>query len=251
MTDSVKAKLTENLEKAKIEGNLRSERIREIVRTAIAQSATELRAGSGELRSIVKEVLATVLTALGEKGQDAKEEITASIEGVVDGISQRQREAIAQSQSRLQQLQAEVDAQEQQLDAEIEGALVEIQSTGEDAPTDLKSMIDAAIKSVKEREEFALIQRQYEKLKTQLTALDERLATRYGDRYDEVKQYLNQAKVWYDNTKAEAEARGIDPLRQKQAELEEKFSRVGSTTARKEQQIKQQLRELWHTIIQR
>jgi hypothetical protein len=44
--------------------------------------------------------------------------------------------------------------------------------------------------------------------------LERRLALRYGDHYDEIKQQLDGTKNWYKKTKSEAESSGTIPLEQ-------------------------------------
>jgi len=252
--NSVKEQITADLEKAKAEGTLRTERIREIVKEAVSQAVAELKEGASEIRWVAKDAISTVISNLGEKGRESKEEITASIEGVIEGITHRQQEAIAQSQARLEQLQAEVQAQEQQLETEIteiNGALVEIETTEPESPKNLRSIIENAVNAVKERKEIALLQQQYDRVKIQLVVLDERLTTRYGDRYEEVKQQLENAQVWYESKKAEVEAGAPDPVQQKQVEIEGNASKAGSVVARKEREVKQQLKELWQTMTKR
>lgn len=188
---------------------------------------------------------------MGEKGRESKEEIAASIEGAIEGLTHRQQEAIAQNQARLEQLQAEVDVQQKELETEINGALVEIEATGQESPNTLRSTIENAVNAIKERKELALLQQQYTKVKAQLVALDEKLTNRYGDRYDEVKQQLENAQIWYETKKAEVEAGGTDPVQQKQAEIENNASKAGSVVAQKEREVKQQLKELWQTMTKR
>ena len=95
---------------------------------------------------------------------------------------------------------------------------------------------------------FPVIQAQSARLKTQLTELDRRLALRYGDRYYKVKQQLDDTKVWYEKTRAEAQSSGTIPLDRKQEETTRQVGDAGSAAARKEAVIKQQIKELWHTI---
>ncbi len=95
---------------------------------------------------------------------------------------------------------------------------------------------------------FPVILAQSARLKTQLSELDRRLALRYGDRYYKVKQQLDDTKVWYEKTRAEAQASGTIPLEQKQVETDRQVGDAGSAAARKEAVIKQQIKELWQTI---
>lgn len=80
-------------------------------------------------------------------------------------------------------------------------------------------------------------------VKSQLVNLDAKLTVRYGDRYQAFKQRLQNFGHWYNNVRANAEAAGTDPLRQKQIEVETKIGEAGISVARKEQQIRQQLKE--------
>ena len=84
-------------------------------------------------------------------------------------------------------------------------------------------------------------------LKNQLTTLDTTLAARYGDRYQTVKQKIETLAARYRSTIANAETQNSDPLQQKQAEFETKAGAAGAAAARKESQIKQQLKDFLQT----
>lgn len=98
---------------------------------------------------------------------------------------------------------------------------------------------------------FPVIHAQSARLKTQLAELDRKLAVRYGDRYDKIKQQLEGTKIWYEKTRAEAQSSGTIPLEQKQAETDRQVANAGSAAARKEAVIKQQLKEVWQNIKSR
>lgn len=253
MANSVKERITTDLEKAKTEGNVRAERIRGIVKNAVSQAIAELKEGSGEIGHIARDAVAAVIENLGEKGKAAKEEVTASIEGVVEGITHSRQDAIAQRQAQMQELQTQIDVEAEQLETEIGGALATIEANEPETSSNWKSLLDSAINTVRERKEFELVERQYAKLKMQMAALDEYLETRYGDRYGEVKQRLEttreNAKIWYETAKTDAAKSGIDPIQQRQAELETRVGAFGTTVAQKEQQIKQRLKEIWQTVV--
>jgi hypothetical protein len=89
------------------------------------------------------------------------------------------------------------------------------------------------------------------KFKVQLAKLDAKLTERYSDRYltnkQSVKQRLENFSVWYQNAKVNAEATGSDPLQKKQLELENQIGEVGTSVAKKEQQIRQHLKGLLQT----
>ena len=246
MSNQVKEKITTNLEKAKGEGKIRAEHIREIVKDAVLQTVAELKEGTGEIRLIVKDAISTVIADLKGSGKEIPEKIAASIEGAIEGSTYQRQQAIAQHQAKLLELEAQVDEQQQQLDREISGILTDIKVRESTDSIDVDSeAINIAVNTVQERQESGMFQEQYLKFKSRLVNLDRELETRYGDRYEEVKQQWEKAKTWYDQKKSEAEASGTAPLQQKQTEIENNLGELGSVAARKEQEVKQQLQELW------
>ena len=247
-TSSVKERVAANLKQAKGEGSLRAERIRDIVQQAAAQAIVELKAGSQEVRPVVKDTLSGVVEILGVKGKEVQHDLSAAIEGLVEGISQSRRKNLASTESQIKQLQAQVDHETQLLEAEVDSTLTEIQETGKASSTDLNSLIESAVQAVKEKEEFSMLRQQYARLKHQLETLEEKLEAKYGDRYDEAKRHLENAKTWYDETKVEAKAQGTDPLQKKQVEIEAKMAEAGAAIARKEKEVKQLLREFLHSV---
>ncbi|HEY9598224.1 MAG TPA: hypothetical protein V6D33_11200 [Cyanophyceae cyanobacterium] len=113
-----------------------------------------------------------------------------------------------------------------------------------------KSLLLAIFKIVKSRLVTSIHQsytewpNQYAKLKDKAVDLDVKLAERYGDRYAAVKQRLEKGATWYKEATVQAKATETTVLEQKQAEFETKLSEAGATVAQKEQQVKQQLKEL-------
>ncbi|NJR57768.1 MAG: histidine kinase [Cyanobacteria bacterium CRU_2_1] len=245
---SVKERVSTDLQKAKVEGSLRADRIKGIVQTAVSEAIAEFKAGSQELRSIAQDAITAVVETLGEKSKDVKEGVAASVEGVIEGISESRRKQIAETQAQVDQLQAQIDEQEQQLESDIDGALTQIEVSEKTASHDLKSLIATVVNAMKERDEFATLRQQYAKLRTRLELIDANLAARYGDRYEEVKQHLENAKAWYDNAKARAESGGVDPVQARQTEFEAKMGEAGAALARKEAQVKQRLKELLKSV---
>jgi hypothetical protein len=98
---------------------------------------------------------------------------------------------------------------------------------------------------------FPLLQAQSARLKARLSEVDRQLELRYGDRYGQIKQQLGGTKSWYRRTRAEAESTGSIPLDRQQQATGDRFARAGSAAARKEGEIKQQLKELWQSLKQR
>jgi len=241
MTYSVKEKVVENLQKAKQEGNLRIDRIREIVKSAVAQALIELKAGSGEIQTIAKDAVSGVTEVVKEKGESAKDEVVASIEGAIEGISGVTREQLAQRKAQLDVMQAELQAEEQVLDAEINTALVELENSTETSNVSLKSLIQAAVASIRDRQ-FTQLKQQYVHLQTQLGYVDEKLAERYGDRYAEVKHQLENAKTWYEANKSKVEAGEPNLVDQKQTQWSETAADVGTKAAHFEDRVKHQIK---------
>lgn len=249
MPESLKTKLTDDLQKAKEEGKLRTERIREIVQAAVFQTTSELKEGSGEIRSIVKETISTAIEVFKDKGGEIKEEITASIEGAIEGITQAKRKSIANTESELKQLQAQIDAEEAELQNQIDTVLADVEETGKNTDGSTKASIEAAINAIKDSEEMSLMQKRYAQLQAQLAILKANLSARYGERYEDIKKYLDEAKVWYERSQPKAEA-VAGQVKEKHTDFENKLGEAGAALARKEQHVKQLLKELWQSITE-
>ncbi|PSB00755.1 histidine kinase [Merismopedia glauca] len=248
MPESIKEQIKSDLEKAKTQGQLRSGNIRQIVSQAIFQAVGEIKEGSGELGSIAKETINTVAETFKEKGQEVKEEIQASIEGLVDGISRARQEAIAKDREQIQQLQTRIDEQERQLQSSVDGALIEIEVANQEANSETRSSIKSAIEALKDTEEAALMRKRYAQLQAELSILQANLAARYGEQYEEVKKHLDTAQVWYKNAQAKSENTGKTLVEQKQTDFEAKLSEAGAALARKEKELKRILQDLWRSM---
>jgi hypothetical protein len=116
----------------------------------------------------------------------------------------------------------------------------------------LKALAEQFIQDIKQGEAYANLQQQLIKLKQQLGILDTKLSSRYGERYETIKQdFRNDAtriKTWYEGEKANASTTGTTWVEQKQSNLDGRFEQAGATIAQKEQKIKQLLKELWQTV---
>lgn len=248
MTNSVKDRISNDLQRAKSEGSLRSDRIRQIVKSAIEQAIAELKEGSVEIRAVAQDAFSAVLENVQDQGLKTKDELQASVEGIIEGVSAARRDAIVKTQTQIQELQAQVDQQEEQLEAEVSGALVEIESTGQQSSSAIKDALNEVLNRFRDSEEFTAMRRQYARLKGQLAILDANLAARYGERYDDVKRHLDNAKTWYSDSRAEVERTGVDKIQQTQSDVEAKIGEIGGAIARKEARVKQLLKELWITV---
>ena len=243
MPNLVKEKITTNLDKAKSQGKIRAEHIREIVKDAVVQTVAELKEGSGEIGLIVKEAISTVMADLNGSGKEKSENITASIEGAIAGSTHQRQQAIAERRERLLAIQTQLDQQQEELDRESSAIMMDIKAV--ELPDINPEEISLAVNTYQERQELGVFKEQYVNLKSQLAGLDEKLLSRYGDRYEEIKQQWEKVKTWYDQKKVESETSGVIPLQQKQAEIEKTLGGLGSVVARKEEEIKQNLKEIW------
>ncbi|MDZ8025174.1 MAG: histidine kinase [Nostoc sp. SerVER01] len=243
MPNNIKQQIQTDLQQAKETGQLRTERIREIVKSAVSQVASEFKQGSSEIRNLVKDAVSAVIDNFQEKGGELKDEVTASIEGALEGINSKRHESIVQTQADIKRLQAQLDGEEEQLQQEVDVILAEIEETNKEKPASTKTAIDSAINAIKDSDEMALLKKRYAQLQAQLAIVRANMAARYGGRSMEVQDYLNEAKHWYNQARPQAETLAAQ-VGQKRSQLEDKLGEAGTSLARKEFQIKQTLREL-------
>ncbi len=98
---------------------------------------------------------------------------------------------------------------------------------------------------------LAPLQANYERLKVQAYKLDLGLTTRYGDRYSNLKSKVTNTKTWYEKATSEARSSGTIPLEERQTATRLRSANAGASAARREQVIKQKVRELWQNIRSR
>lgn len=247
MDESRKEKIINNLQQAKRAGQLKTENIRDIVKTAVSEAVSEFKEGRAEISSLIQEAIAAVVEIFQDKKGEIKEEITASIEGAVEGISNARREAISDTQSEIQTLQVKLEKEEEQLQQEIDRVLEDLQTNSQDKSVQVKEAINSAIDTIKNSEEVALLQKRYAQLKAQLAIVQANLAGRYGESYSNVSQYLDEAKTWYERARENPEV-FTGKIEEKQQEFEQKLGEAGIAIAKKERQVKQLLKELWKSI---
>ncbi len=242
MYNQLKERINTDINQAKEIGQLRSDRIREIVESAVFQVASEFKYGTSDVRLIVKDAVSAAVDNLQQKGGEVKEEITASIEGAIEGITNWRRKSIAKSQEEVKRLQARIDLEENELQQEIDGLLTDIEQDKKVNPV-TKDSIASAINALKNSEEVALMQRQYAHLQGQLAILRANLAARYGGRHEEIKEHLDQATTWYNQTRTQVEP-VVEQALQKREQLEEKLGHAGAAVAKKERGIRRVLSDL-------
>ncbi|MDY6938468.1 MAG: histidine kinase [Cyanobacteriota bacterium] len=249
MSDSLKKQIVEDLQKVKEEGSSRRDRIREIMRSAVSQASAEFKEGSGEIRSIVREAVSTAIDTFQNRGTEAKEDVEASVEGAIEAIGESKRKSISAAQTQVKQLQNRLETEQQELQEEVEDVLGDLQETAKDKSSEVKAAIESAIETIKNSEEAALMQKRYAQLKAQLAIVQANLSARYGEHFDEIKDHLEEAKVWYERTRSETkEDESI--VRERQAKFESKLGEVGAALGRKERKLRQLLKELWHSTTE-
>ena len=248
LLEQIREQIKAELQQAKATGQLRSGRIREIVQSAMSQVRTEVKAGSSDIRQVFKDTMIAVGESLQEKGSEIKEEVSAAIEGFIEGYSSGRRQAIAKNQAEVKQIQIKIDTEEEELQKEIDRLLVDVEQVGQESSPKLKDSIASAINSFKNSEEFALLKKRYAQLQAQAAILRANLAARYGGRYEEVKEHLEEAKNWYNRTSTKAEA-GVEP-ESKRPLLDERLREAGEAIAQKERQVRKILSDLLQTAAE-
>ncbi|AKG24310.1 hypothetical protein [Calothrix sp. 336/3] len=245
MSQNIKEQITLDLQKVKETGQLRTDKIREIVKNAVSQVITEVKAGSGELRLIVKDAVAAVVDSLEVK--DGEEEVRASIEGALEAVNNQRCGSLSKTQAEVKLLQTKLEKEEDNIQQEMDGILTEISENVTTKSGDRKIAINQAIATIKNSEEVTLLQKRYAQLQGQLAIVKANLAARYGGRGEEVKDYLDDAKSWFSQARPQAEAM-VTQVQEQHLQLEEKIGEAGNALARKEHQLKSILRELFLSV---
>lgn len=237
------------LQEAKQQGQLRTDKIKEIVKSAVTESLFEAKEGRKEIAALVQNAVAAAIEVFQTEGGEIKEEISATLEGAVEGVTSARRQIFAQERAEVKQLQTQIDSDEAELQQEIDGALIQVQANESDRSDKVKAALQSAIEKVRNSEEVSLLQKRYAQLKAQLAIIDANLAEHYGDRYDEVKHHLDEAKTWYDRAQANPEEFNAQ-VDQKRVEFESQLTEAGTAVARGEKQLKQKLKALWQSITE-
>jgi metal-responsive CopG/Arc/MetJ family transcriptional regulator len=240
-------KIIEDLKKVKEEGQSRYQRIREIVRLAVSQATDEVKEGSGEISGVAQDAIATVADFFKDKSGEIKEDVTASVEGAIAAVDQKRRQSINATQAEMKQLQGKIEAEEAEMTQEVDQVLNDIEQTSQSQSEKVQEALQAAVAQLKDTEEAALMRKRYAQLQAQLAVVQANLASRYGERYEDIKHYLDDAKTWYERAKAEPEV-FTEKVKARQQEFEGKLSTAGTAIARKEKEVKGLLSDLWKTL---
>jgi hypothetical protein len=250
MPNPIQEQITQDLKQAKTEGQLRAERVREIVRQAVSQVAVEVKEGSIEIRTIVKDALTAAIAGLRESGGELQENLTASMEGVIAGISSSRQGNLGKAQAEVQQLQAELETEEAQLQQNVEASLVTLEEAADqETSPDLKAAIAAALQDLRNSEEMGQMTKRYAQLQAQLALLKAHLAERYGGSAEDIKIYLDEAQSWYEQLRVRAE--GVaGQVEETHARVEERVGKAGANAVHYERRWRQLLSELLHSMTE-
>lgn len=243
MANNIKEQIKTDLEAAKQTGQLRVDRVREIVKAAVSDVIGEFKEGSKDLRTLVRDAVSAVAENLTERGTEVKEEVTASIEGALEAVNAKRHETIAQTQAQVKQLQAQLDDEEEKIQQEVDGILAEIKDTSSEKSSQIKTSIESAVNAIQNSDEAALLKKRYAQLQAQLAIVRANLAARYGGRGEEVTNYLEDAKKWFNDSRPQTESL-VGQVKEKHGQLDDKLGEAGGAIARRERQVKQVLKEL-------
>jgi uncharacterized coiled-coil protein SlyX len=243
MPNSVKEKISSDLKQVKEVGQLRSDRIRDIIQSAISQVMSEVKGGSGDVRSLVRDAFSAAVQSIQENGSQVKEEVTASVEGVLEGISRARHRQIAETEAEVNRLQAQLDEQEGKLEQDVEEGLAGLKEAGKELSTEVRDQIEHAIDAIRNSEEATLLKRRYAQLQAQAAILRANLAARSEDYYDRAHGHLEDAKRWYDQARPQAEITKAK-ADQKVEEFDAKLGEAGTALARRERKVRQLLKDL-------
>ncbi len=231
----IKERITKDLEQVKEKGTVRTQKIREIVQSAVSDAVSEIKDGSVEVRTIAQDAVTAVIEHFKSKGNDAKNEVMAAMEGVVSGVSSKQENTTTDKPMDEKQI----------LDA-VDGALVAVEKNQQKTPFSFMSIVLGLFNILKKRF-FTNLQKESVYLKDLLANWDVKLTEKHGDRYTQVKQRWETAQTSYQETKTKIANGENPPVNQYQAEVEDKAAKAGATVAQTEVVIRQQLKTLLQT----
>jgi uncharacterized coiled-coil protein SlyX len=169
--------------------------------------------------------------------------VTASVEGVLEGISRARHKQIAETEAEVNRLQAQLDEQEGKLEQDVEEGLAGLKEAGRELSTEVRDQIDHAIEAIRNSEEATLLKRRYAQLQAQAAILRANLAARSEAYYDRAQGHLEDAKRWYDQARPQAEITKAK-ADQKIEEFDTKLGEAGTALARRERKVRQLLKDL-------
>lgn len=232
---TIKERIAQDLAQVKETGGARTKRIREIVQVAVNEAVNELKGGSGEIRNIAKDAVTAVIENFKAKGQQAKDETMAAMEGAIAGVKD--------SNTQQQTVTNQAIGEQQILDA-VDGALVAVETQKQKAPRSrIISLLLTVFNALRGKLSVSL-QKDYVSLKELLANWDDKLTAQYGDRYTQVKQRWETAQTSYNATKTKIANGEPSPVDEYQTEADKKAAKAGATVAQTEQVLRKQLKTI-------
>jgi methyl-accepting chemotaxis protein len=145
----VKEQIRTDLKLALEVGHLRTEQVWRIVFKAVSQVSEELIEGERNLRILVKEALGAAIARQRESGSYGGAEITADIEGVIDGRSGNTSQIITNTEEEAKLLQAKLAAEENELEQHIHSLLAQFRELEASEMAGSKKSIESTIDTIK------------------------------------------------------------------------------------------------------
>jgi hypothetical protein len=211
--------IADDWKRLKETGGTRASRIRSIVRQALSEALNEVRDGSGEVRQIVKKSVSTTFDA-----SQPNRTTVVSVDSTSDSVSYSQSEG------------ADVEPSDVVVIVEVDDR--------KETSTSNRSLFEQFMNWF-QAQQFGSLQEQYQSFKVRMEDWDRQLTDRYGDRYQVVKNRANDAKVWYQETKAKVDAGEESPGDRFQRQLDTNAQVVGTSAAQTETLVKQRVQAWW------
>jgi hypothetical protein len=109
----------------------------------------------------------------------------------------------------------------------------------------LQASFNEFIKVLQDETITPLVEKVSQKFNQEWETIDASWTERYGDNYQQLKQYLQTAKTRYDEEKSRIEAGEPTAVERQQSDWTINFAEAGVWVAKAEERIKQRLQELW------
>lgn len=248
MANSLESKLLADFQKAKQEQKIASANIREIIRSQVRESPTVSLENSEATAAFFDKAISAITEVFSDADdKELSEIVTVTIEEVVEELTHNKQQAINQTQKEIETLQLKLDQQSRELQAQIENLFSRIQTTDSERSSRVQEMVDTSMDAIANGQDVTIMQKQYAQLKAQLAIVKANLAGRYGERFEEIKQHLDEAKAWYDRAKTEQDVVAQQVERQR-TKFDTLLGEAGISLAKRERQIKHHLQALWSAL---
>ncbi|MEB3358268.1 MAG: hypothetical protein VKK04_16200 [Synechococcales bacterium] len=250
MSSSVRERITTHLQAIQQTGGDRLQRIRAIVREAVAQSVQELKAGADDVRPIVKEAVMAVVDAAQPQSESVVEDLAVSIDGALDGVRDANPDAMPQAEAEAQQIQSEITAIVLSPDAVPVVSTAEAADSGAANEPTLRELLLRLVAVLRQRS-WVELKQLFARAKQRWTVVDEKLENRYGDRYTRTKQSVEQMKTAYNATKDQIKTGEPSPVEGVYEQVDDRATQAGKTAAKVETALRQRLKTLLQSAAEK